>query len=251
MEECMRQALRVSILILVGVIGARAEDLWQPRSSSVSDLEIPLALPSLIIPIPPDVSPSIPDDSTPQVHPRLMPQNVSWMENALWGESGLVRKIGIAGDLTPKVRKHELSVRRTMLTMHQIGGFVTWGMMIASCYTGQRVLNGDRQISSTHETLVKTTIGLYAFTALLAVLSPPPLIRRDETSTTTIHKTLAWVHFIGMVVTPIIGSMIWHYTGNRQTGRTLVQNDSEARFHQISAYTTTAVFTASMVIMTF
>jgi hypothetical protein len=213
--------------------------------------DIPLALPSLIIPIPPDVNPPAPGDSMPVVHPRLMPQNVSWMENMLWGESGLVRKIGIAGDLTPEVRKHELGVRRTMLTMHQIGGFVTWGLMVASCYTGQRVLNGDRQISDTHSMLVRTTIGAYAFTGLLAVLSPPPMIRREETSTTTIHKTLAWIHFVGMIITPIIGGMVWHFSGNRQTGRVLVQNDSEARFHQISAYTTTAVFTAAMVIMTF
>jgi hypothetical protein len=173
------------------------------------------------------------------------------MEQMLWGESGLVRKIGIAGDLTPEVRKHELNVRRTMLTMHQIGGFVTWGLMVASCYTGQRVLNGDRSISDTHSMLVKTTIGAYAFTALLSVFSPPPLIRRDETSTTSIHKMLAWIHFAGMILTPIIGGMVWHYSGNRQTGRVLVQNDKEARFHQISAYTTTAVFTAAMVIMTF
>jgi len=246
----MRQVLGATLLVFIGIISARADEMWQPRPS-MQYQDIPLALPSLIIPIPPDVNPPAPDDSMPAVHPRLMPQNVSWMENMLWGESGLVRKIGIAGDLTPEVRKHELGVRRTMLTMHQIGGFVTWGLMVASCYTGQRVLNGDRQISDTHSMLVRTTIGAYAFTGLLAVLSPPPMIRREETSTTTIHKTLAWIHFVGMIITPIIGGMVWHFSGNRQTGRVLVQNDSEARFHQISAYTTTAVFTAAMVIMTF
>ncbi len=245
----MRGVLCATILGIFVHASARADHPWLPHSSEPGYAEIPLAIPSLIIPVPPVISPL--PDSTPVVHPRLMPQNISWMEQMLWGESGLVRKIGIAGDLTPEVRKHELGVRRTMLTMHQIGGFVSWGLMVASCYTGQRVLNGDRSISDTHSMLVKTTIGAYAFTGLLAVLSPPPLIRRDETSTTTIHKTLAWVHLAGMILTPIIGGMVWHFTGNRQTGRVLVQNDGEARFHQISAYATTTVFTVSMVIMTF
>jgi hypothetical protein len=246
----MKRVLCATLTLLAIITTARAEDLWLPHDAFSPHPEIPLALPSLIIPVPMQNMAELPD-SMPTVHPRLLPENVSWMENALWGESGLVRKIGIAGDLTTEVRRHELSVRRTMLTIHQIGGFVTWGLMVASCYTGQRVLNGDRQISNTHETLVKSTIGSYAVTGLLAILSPPPLIRRDETSTTTIHKTLAWIHAAGMILTPIIGGLVWHYTGNRQTGRTLVQNDSEARFHQISAYTTTAIFTAAMVIMTF
>ena len=245
----MRGVLCVTILVLVVHSSARSEQPWLPHNGETQHFDIPLAIPSMIIPIPPNTP--VPPDSTPAIHTRLMPQHTSWMEQMLWGESGLVRKIGIAGDLTPEVRKHELSVRRTMLTMHQIGGFVTWGLMVASCYTGQRVLNGDRSISDTHSMLVKTTIVAYAFTGLLSVFSPPPLIRRDETSTTSIHKTLAWIHFAGMILTPIIGGMVWHFTGNRQTGRVLVQNDSEARFHQISAYTTTAVFTASMVIMTF
>lgn len=246
----MRQSLCASILVLLIISHVRADEPKPASEASVPHFDIPLALPSLIIPLPSDTIPP-PPDSTPVVHPRLLPQNISWMENTLWGESGIVRKIGIAGDLTPEVRRHELSVRRTMLTMHQIGGFATWALMVASCYTGQRVLNGDRQISDTHSMLVKTTIGAYGVTALLSVLSPPPLIRRDEISTTSIHKTLAWIHLAGMILTPIIGGMVWHFTGNRQTGRVLVQNDSEARFHQISAYATTAVFTAAMVIMTF
>jgi hypothetical protein len=246
----MKQMLGAIILGLLVVSYARSDEPNASSEVALQQLDIPLALPSLIIPIPPESSLPVPD-STPAVHVHLLPANISWMENMLWGASGLVRKIGIAGDLTPEVRRHELSVRRTMLTMHQIGGFATWGLMVASCYTGQRVLNGDRQISDTHSALVKWTIASYFTTALLSVFSPPPLIRRDETSTTTIHKTLAWIHFAGMILTPIIGGMVWHFTGNRQTGRVLVQNDNEARFHQISAYTTTAVFTAAMVVMTF
>lgn len=247
----MKAALCVTFLAFSMFASARAEDLWAPRDNLSQRFGIPPAIPSLIIPVYSDVIPATLQDSISRPHPKLMPENTSWMERTLWGESGLVRKVGIAGDLTPQVRRHELGVRRTMLTMHQIGGFASWALMVASCYTGQRVLNGDRSISGTHSALVKTTIGVYSATGLLAILSPPPLIRRDETSTTSIHKTLAWIHVAGMILTPIIGGMVWHFTGNRQTGRVLVQNDSEARFHQISAYATTAVFTAAMIVMTF
>jgi hypothetical protein len=248
----MTRLLCAALLAFSLFTSVYAEELWLPADARSLHSEIPLAIPSLIAPVPVPIQDVIePPDSVPAIHPKLLPEHISWMENTLWGESGLVRKMGIAGELTPEVRRHELGVRRTMLTAHQIGGFVTWGLMVASCYTGQRVLNGDRQISDTHSSLVSATIGSYAITGLLAVLSPPPLIRRDETSTTSIHKTLAWIHAAGMILTPIIGGLVWSFAGNRQTGRVLVQNDGKARFHQISAYTTTAVFTAALVIMTF
>ena len=192
-------------------------------------------------------------DSLPRpVHRKLLPDNMSFMESGLWGENGILRGIGIASPLTPEVRKHELAVRRTMLTMHQIGGFLTLASMIATDYFGQMSLSSpntgqrDDPYRSRHQTFVATTITLYAATGALAVLSPPPLIRRDETSTTTIHKTLAWIHFAGMILTPIIGNTILK---RGPVGRYADLN--QARFHQISAYATTAVFAASMIIVTF
>jgi hypothetical protein len=185
------------------------------------------------------------DDSLPPpVKPRLLPENTSFMERGLWGESGILRDLGIASPLTPEVRKHELDVRRTMLTMHQIGGFVTLGSMLATVYFGQKYLDrGQRGDLDMHETFVATTIASYSATALLAVLSPPPLIRREgEISTTTIHKTLAWIHAAGMIVTPLLGAAI-HRRG--------ASYYDQARYHQIAAYITTAVFAASMIIITF
>jgi hypothetical protein len=186
------------------------------------------------------------------VKSRLLPDNLSLMERGVWGEHGMLRSFGIASPLTPEVRKHELDVRRTMLTMHQIGGFLTLGSMIAAVYFGQKSMNDPNTgqqndpYRSTHQALVTSTIILYGTTALLSVLSPPPLIRREETSTTTIHKTLAWIHFAGMILTPIIGGTILK---RGPVGRYADLN--QARFHQISAYATTAVFAASMIIVTF
>jgi hypothetical protein len=184
------------------------------------------------------------DSLPPPVKPRLLPENMSFMERGLWGESGILRDLGIASPLTPEVRKHELNVRRTMLTMHLIGGLVTLGSMVATVYYGQKYLdNGQRSDRDMHQTFAATTIASYSATALLAVLSPPPLIRREgETSTTTIHKTLAWIHAAGMIVTPLLGMAI-HRRGTSYY--------DQARYHQISAYITSAVFAAAMIIITF
>ena len=195
------------------------------------------AMPSLM------EEPAQQDSMQAAVKPRLLPENISFMERAMWGENGFFRSTGIASPLTPAVRRHELDVRRTMLTMHQISGFVTLGAMVATVYYGQKYLNsGLRSDRNMHQTFIPIAIGCYALTALLSVLSPPPMIRRDETSTTTIHKALAWVHAAGMILTPILGAAI-----NKRGS----PNSDQARFHQISAYITTSVFAASMIIITF
>jgi hypothetical protein len=186
--------------------------------------------------------PEMENDSLPlMMKPRLLPEKISFMEKGLWGENGLLRTMGIAAPLTPESRKSELSLRRTMLVAHQIGGFVTLGSMITAVYFGQKIIDGDRGYVTNHQIFVTTTIISYSATGLLAVLSPPPMIRRDEASTTTLHKTLAWVHFTGMVLTPILGSMISRRSTSSQV----------AHFHQISAYTTTAALAASLIVITF
>lgn len=190
--------------------------------------------------------------TAPHTTPRLLPDNLSFMERGLWGENGFFRSIGIAGDLTPESRKSELSARRTMLTMHMVGGFVTLGLMGATLYYGQKTLNDsnnpsqDRTDQSKHNQFVTYTIISYGLTGLLAVISPPPLIRRNEMSTTTIHKTLAWIHFAGMVLTPIVGSMI-----KKRSGHFSYIDLPTAHFHQVSAYVTTGVFAASLIVITF
>ncbi len=173
--------------------------------------------------------------------PKLLPDKISFMERTLWGEDGLMRRVGLAAPLTPESRKSELSLRRTMLTVHQIGGFVTLGLMGTATYFGQQVLNGRRDLLGMHKTFVLATIISYSATGALAIFSPPPLIRRDEFSTTTLHKTLAWVHFAGMVVTPILGAMIKRHADYYH----------QAHLHQVAAYITTATLAVSMAVMTF
>ena len=193
------------------------------------------------------------DSLPPTTVRRLLPENISFAEKALWGEDGFLRSAGIAAPLTLQSRRSELQLRRTMLVMHQVGGFLTLASMYAALYYGQKSLldpnSGQRNdpYRSNHQLFVSTTIGLYSATGLLSVLSPPPLIRRDhETSTTTIHKALAWVHFVGMVVTPILGGAVLK---RGPIGRYVDLN--QARFHQITGYVTAGALTAAMIAVTF
>lgn len=172
---------------------------------------------------------------------RLLPNNMSWMEKGLWGEDGFLRTSGIASPLTPESRTSELSLRRGMLVAHQIGGFVTLGLMASAAYAGQKIIDGNSGYRPYHKGFVAGTIATYSLTGLLAVLSPPPMIRRDEISTTTIHKTLAWVHAAGMIITPILGSMISRRSSSTQ----------KEHIHQLSGYITLATYTASLVTVTF
>ena len=231
-------------LMLALFIAAHASVLYaQDQYISQFDIDLQLNL----------IQQSAQSDSLfPAPKPRLLPANISFMEKGLWGEDGILRTTGIASPLTPRARMSELRLRRAMLTAHQIGGFLTLTSMIATVYYGQKSLNdpnsGQRNdpYRNKHQLFVTTTITLYSATGLLAVLSPPPLIRRDEFSTTTLHKTLAWVHFLGMVVTPILGGTILK---RGPIGRYVDLN--QARFHQITGYVTVSALAASMIVVTF
>jgi hypothetical protein len=229
------------ILTLLGIQTMKAQEYtFDSQMHGLSLAALPDMQSSMLPPLP-----VMQDDSLPQmVKPRLLPENISFMEKGLWGENGFLRTTGIAAPLTPESRRSELSLRRTMLVAHQIGGFVTLGFMITAVYYGQKMLDenmSNKNDRNSHQLFVAATITSYSITGLLAVLSPPPMIRRDESSSITLHKALAWVHFTGMVLTPILGSMI-----NRRATNAQIEH-----FHQASAYITTTALAASLIVITF
>jgi hypothetical protein len=177
--------------------------------------------------------------------PKLLPENLGFFERNLWSENGLFRSMGIAAPLTPESRKSELKLRRAMLVAHETSGFVTLGLMLTTVYYGQKVLDNypaSLSLRRTHIGFADATIATYSLTGLLSLLSPPPTIRRDEMSTLSYHRALAWVHVTGIILTPIIAAL----AKNRGAS-----DMSIYRIHQVSAYITTTAFAASMVVITF
>lgn len=171
----------------------------------------------------------------------LLPQKLSLIEKPLWGKQGFFRIIGLA-PLTPEAREKELKLRRTMLSLHQLGGFITLGLTATSVYYGQQVFNGKYEFFNAHRSFVRATVVSYYLTASLALFSPPSLVRHDkETSSITIHKALAWIHFAGMISTPILGLSIKESSDPIKT----------KQIHQISGYITLASLAAGMLVVTF
>lgn len=179
---------------------------------------------------------------------RLLPEDMSWMENLMWGTHGFFT----SEPLNRTERKGELKLRRTMLIWHQRLGLTTWVLMGATVLAGQLTLNGNRRFRSWHGPLADATIIGYSATALLAILAPPPLIRREgEHGTVYYHKLLAWVHAAGMILLPILANNIFVHSFERGQRGPRQIDVARARAHQITGYITFATFTASILTIVF
>jgi len=168
----------------------------------------------------------------------LLPSRLGPAESVMWSEHGLMRRV-FDMPLTPEEREKEFKARRTMLALHQIGGFATLAALAATVVLGQMTYNGNESMGPVHGAVASTAVAMYFTTASLAIFTPPPAIRRGEWSTVSTHKLLATVHFSGMVLTPFLGSMV---ADNHRDLRTI---------HLVSGYVTTAAFAGAMVAVTF
>ena len=181
------------------------------------------------------LSPVFAQDSTEVL--SLLPERMGPMESFMWSEHGIMRKTGNF-PLTQDGREKEMGLRRTFLSLHQLGGFATLACMTATVVLGWKTYNGA-DLGQLHRAMAWTTIGAYATTASLAVFTPPPLIRRKQWNTISTHKLLATLHLTGMVITPYLG---WQVAdGKREL----------AKIHMMSALATTALFGAAMLVVTF
>jgi hypothetical protein len=168
----------------------------------------------------------------------LLPARLGPMESLLWSESGWIRR-AFDYPLTPQGRADELALRRNMLGLHQFGGFVTLAGLTGTVFLGQQVYNGRTDLGQMHGALALTTVGFYFATAALSLFTPPPAIRRNEWSSVSTHKLLGSLHFGGMMLTPVLGRMV-------------ADDRNELRkIHLVSGYATTAVFAASLLVVTF
>jgi hypothetical protein len=101
--------------------------------------------------------------------------------------------------------------RRThMLKVHQKLGLITTAPMLATVITG--TFAGGRSTSSTnrdlHLGLGSLTAGMY-FTAAYFAIAAPRIQGTQTRGPIRLHKTLAWIHGPGMVLTPILGALAY------------------------------------------
>ena len=120
----------------------------------------------------------------------------------LWGENGLVRKFNLA----PNSRAQEIKLRSEMLQLHQKLGLINVGLMGVQMYLGNSMYNeNDRNNARAHRYLGYSTFSIYMTTAGLQFFAPPAFRYSKGCSSMKIHRYLSYIHFAGMILTPISG----------------------------------------------
>ena len=123
----------------------------------------------------------------------LLPEKMVFTQRLLWGEKGLFRKTGIV-ELNLENRQKELKLRKSMLTTHQVLGYLTLASMIAQGIIGGKLYNGDNSLYKTHKTMGKVVNAGYFTGAALSLFSPPPLTN-PHTKGDPLHFSLPMLSF--------------------------------------------------------
>ena len=164
----------------------------------------------------------------------LIPNRMIFTQRALWGNNGLLRKVGLF-PLNIEQREKELKLRRSMLKIHQIIGYLTLAGMVTQGFLGGKLYNNwERGLYNTHKTVGNLTSISYFTGAGLSLFAPPPLINKKSKGLSSIkaHKYLASVHFSAMLATNIF---------KRRNNQ----------IHKISAYTAVGSFAAAVLVFNF
>ena len=169
----------------------------------------------------------------------IAPKKMLFTQQLIWGNNGILKnRYGSTQDLVER-RKIDLRIRRKMLQIHQIGGFVTLGGMVAQGIVGSQLYNGSYKLKETHEKLGAAVNLSYGLTAINALFTPPSTFKRDKKLTSIrLHKWLAIAHMSGMIATNILGTQIEN-------------NVALKPYHRAAAYTSFISLAAAMVVIKF
>ena len=169
----------------------------------------------------------------------IAPKKMLFTQQLIWGNNGIFKnRYGSTQDLVER-RKIDLRIRRKMLQLHQIGGFVTLGGMVAQGIIGSKLYTGSYKLKETHEKLGAAVNLSYGFTAINGLFTPPSTFKRDKKLTSIrLHKWLAIAHMSGMIATNILGTQIEN-------------NVALKPYHRAAAYTSFFSLAAAMVVIKF
>ena len=150
-----------------------------------------------------------------------------------------------------KALEEKLALRRKMLQLHQLGGFITLGAVSATVIVGQLDYadkyggGGDTgKWHVLHRWMGIGTLAVFAATGSLSVFAPSPLEKRIRLDTATIHKAAMFTAAAGMLALAILGPIIASKEGQ-------ISQRDWALAHQIVGYTTLAATASGAVVLTF
>lgn len=168
-----------------------------------------------------------------EIDTSLLPGKMIFTQRLLWGDKGLLRITGIS-PLTIKQRENELKIRRKMLKIHQVIGYITLAGMIAQGVLGAQLYNGNYSLNETHKTIGNLTSISYFTGAGLSLFSPPPLINKKTKGFNSIkaHKYLATIHFSAMLATNLLA-------------------ESNVKLHRAAAFTAFGSYATAIIVFKF
>lgn len=172
-----------------------------------------------------------------EAEPAYLPEKMLFTQRVFWGENGLYRKVGFAPkELTAESRQRELKARRTMFKIHQATGFLAAAGMIGQAILGPKLYKDGTNfdVRKAHKGVALGTNIAYGTTALMALMSPPPMVNRKKFDNIKLHKLMAITHFTGMIATNVLAH-------KASAGKV------DKKWHRAAAIGTFAVYTASIV----
>lgn len=136
-----------------------------------------------------------------------LPKTMTRWEHMMWGKEGLIRKhIYDPGDPVKEMR-----LRVKMLQTHQKLGLLTLAMLSNQSWMGWELNDGiesgnrDLALQKRHRVLGMSTFAVYMTTAGFSLFAPPAQKKKKGLYSIKLHKTLAWIHFTGMLIQPWLG----------------------------------------------
>jgi hypothetical protein len=125
--------------------------------------------------------------------------------------------LGFPSEQTQSNAKQQalLDKRTHMLKIHQKLGLITAAPLVATVITslgagGRKTSNTDRTV---HMVLGSVTSDLY-FTSAYFAIRAPGIKGTPTRGPIRLHKTLAWIHGPGMILTPILGALAYNQKNN-------------------------------------
>ncbi len=147
--------------------------------------------------------------------------------------------------------ERKATLRRSMLQLHQLGGFLTLGALSVTVISGQLNYHdkygggGDTgRYRSLHQISAYGSAAIFAATGLLAVLAPNTSDKPVRLDTATLHKILVSIATAAMLSEVVLGPLTSGAEGS------LRQRDL-ALAHQIIGYTALATTAAGFLVLTF
>jgi hypothetical protein len=139
----------------------------------------------------------------------------------------------------------KLNKRTHMLTIHQRLGLITAGALAATVITGTSIEESTNSSTrNLHAALGSATAGLYLTTAYFAIRAPK--ISGEKTrGPIRLHKTLAWIHGPGMILTPVLGALAFQQVRRGQEVHGI------ASAHAPVAYVTAIAYGAAILSVSF